>query len=92
MKLTLQLVVVVLKVSCYFMEGEFDKLSRNFVRALRTTENHCRVSRVSFIDFYLFSIFYKLKDRIFTPYKHCNLLESYCGPNTEPGLSYNRNS
>ena len=71
MKLTLQLVVVVLKVWCYCMEGEFDKLSRNVVRALRTTETNCRVNRVSFIDFYLFSIFYKLKDRIFTPYKHC---------------------
>lgn len=70
MKLTLQLVVVVLKVWCYCMEGEFDKLSRNFVRALRTTETNCRVSRVSFIDFYLFSISYKLKDRIFTQYKH----------------------
>ena len=91
MKLTLQLVVVVLKVWCYCMEGEFDKLSRNFVRALRTTETNCRESRVSFIDFYLFSISYKLKDRFVPHTNTVNLLESYCCPNTEP-MSYNRNS
>ena len=48
-----------------------------------TTTANCRVS---FIDF-LFSIFYKLEVRIFTPYKHSNFTAIVLsGTITEPGL------
>ena len=58
------------------------KLSRNFVRAIRTTTINCRVS---FIDLYL--VFPRNFRMIFLP--HINtviLLEPYCGTITEPGL------
>ena len=59
-----------------------NKLSRNFVGALRTTTTNCRVS---FIDLYLlFSRNFKIA---FSP--HTNtviLLERYCSTITEPGL------
>ena len=59
-----------------------NKLSRNFVGALRTTTTNCRVS---FIDLYLvFPINFRI---VFLP--HTNtviLLERYCGTITEPGL------
>ena len=59
-----------------------NKLSRNFVGALRTTTTNCRVS---FIDLYL--VFPRNFRMIFLP--HTNtviLLEPYCGTITEPGL------
>ena len=59
-----------------------NKLSRNFVGALRTTTTNCRVS---FIDLYLvFPINFRI---VFLP--HTNtviLLERYCGTITESGL------
>ena len=59
-----------------------NKLSRNFVGAIRTTTTNCRVS---FIDLYLlFPTNFRI---VFLP--HTNtviLLESYCGTITEPGL------
>ena len=58
------------------------KLSRNFVGAITTTTNNCRVS---FIDLYL--IFPTNFRIVFLP--HTNtviLLEPYCGTITEPGL------
>ena len=59
-----------------------NKLSRNFVGAVRTTTTNCRVS---FIDFYLvFPTNFRI---VFLP--HINtviLLEPYCGTITEPGL------
>ena len=59
-----------------------NKLSRNFVGALRTTTTNCRVS---FIDVYLvFPINFRI---VFLP--HTNtviLLEPYSGTITEPGL------
>ena len=59
-----------------------NKLSCNFVGAIRTTTNDCRVS---FIDFYLvFPTNFRI---VFLP--HTNtviLLEPYCGTITEPGL------
>ena len=59
-----------------------NKLSRNFVGALRTTTTNCRVS---FIDLYL--VFPGNFRIVFLP--HTNtviLLEPYCGTITEPGL------
>ena len=59
-----------------------NKLSRNFVGALRTTTTNCRVS---FIDLYL--VFPRNFRIVFSP--HTNtvvLLELYCGTITEPGL------
>ena len=59
-----------------------NKLSRNFVGALRTTTTNCRVS---FIDLYL--VFPRNFGRVFLP--HANtviLLERYCGTITEHGL------
>ena len=55
-----------------------NKLSRNFVGAIRTTTTNCRVS---FIGLYLdFRI-------VFLPHTNTvNLLEPYCGTTTEPGL------
>ena len=58
-----------------------NKLSRNFVGALRITTTDCRVS---FIDLYL--VFPRNFRIVFSPYKHCILLELYCGTITEPGL------
>ena len=59
-----------------------NKLSRNFVGAIRTTTTNCRVS---FIDLYLvFPINFRM---VFLP--HTNtviLLEPYCGTITDPGL------
>ena len=59
----------------------FDKLSRNFVEAIRTTTSNCRVS---FINLYLvFAINFWI---VFLP--HTNtviLLEPYSGTITEPG-------
>ena len=59
-----------------------NKLSRNFVGAIRTTTTNCRLS---FIDLYLvFPTNFRI---IFLP--HTNtviLLEPYCGTITEPGL------
>ena len=59
-----------------------NKLSRNFVGAIRTTTTNCRVS---FIDLHL--IFLTNFRIVFLP--HTNpviLLEPYCGTITEPGL------
>ena len=59
-----------------------NKLSRNFVRALKTTTTNCRVS---FIDVYL--VFPRNFRIAFLP--HTNtviLMEPYCGTITEPGL------
>ena len=50
------------------MDGEFEQFSRNFVWALRTTIANRRVIPLTFIQYFL----YKLWDRSFTPYKHCN--------------------
>ena len=58
------------------------KLSRNFVRAIRTTTINCRVS---FIELYL--VFPRNFRMVFL--SHTNtviLLEQYCGTITEPGL------
>ena len=58
------------------------KLSRNFVRAIRTTTINCRVS---FIELYF--VFPRNFRMVFLP--HTNtviLLEPYCGTMTEPGL------
>ena len=59
-----------------------NKLSRNFVRAVRTTTTNCKVS---FIDFYLvFPTNFRI---IFLPHINTDIfLEAYCGNNTEPGL------
>ena len=63
-----------------------NKLSRNFVGAVRTTTTNCRVS---FIDFYLvFPTNFRI---VFLP--HINtviLLQPYCGTITEPGLPVQR--
>ena len=59
-----------------------NKLSRNFVRALKTTTTNCGVS---FIDVYL--VFPRNFRIAFLP--HTNtviLMEPYCGTITEPGL------
>ena len=60
-----------------------NKLSRNFIGALRKTTTNCRVS---FIDLYLvFPTNFRIE---FLP--HTNtviLLEPYCGTITEPGLT-----
>ena len=59
-----------------------NKLSQNFVGALRTTTTNCRVS---FIDLYL--VFARNFRIVFLP--HINtviLLEPYCSTITEPGL------
>ena len=74
MKLTLQLIVVVLIAPT--------KCRDNFVGVKRTTTINCRVS---FIDLYL--VFQRSFRMIFLP--HTNtviLLEPYCGTMTEPGL------
>ena len=58
------------------------QLSRNFVRAIRTTTINCRVS---FIELYF--VFPRNFRMVFLP--HTNtviLLEPYCGTITEPGL------
>ena len=59
-----------------------NKLSRNFVGALRTTTTNCRVS---FIDLYL--VFPRNFRIVFLHHKNTEiLLERYCGTITEPGL------
>ena len=61
-----------------------NKLSRNFVGALRTTTTNCRVS---FIDLYL--VFPRNFRIVFSPHTKINaviLLEPYFGTITEPGL------
>ena len=59
-----------------------NKLSRNFVGALRTTTTNLRVS---FIDLYL--VFPRNFRIVFLPHtKTVILLEPYCGTITEPGL------
>ena len=59
-----------------------NKLSRNFVGALRTTTTNCRVS---FIDLYL--VFPRNFRIVFLPHINTEiLLERYCGIITEPGL------
>ena len=78
MKLTLQLVVVVLNTPT---SVNLNKLSRNFVGALRTTATNCRVS---FVGLYL--VFPRNFRIIFLP--HTNtviLLDWYCGTITKPG-------
>ena len=59
-----------------------NKLSRNFVGAIRTTITNYRVS---FIDLYLvFPTNFRI---VFLPHTHTvNLLEPYCGTIAEPGL------
>ena len=59
-----------------------NKLSRNFVGAIRTTTINCRVS---FIDLNLvFPTNFRI---VFLPYTNTvNSLEPYCGTITEPGL------
>ena len=69
-------IIIVFKVN-------LNKLSRNFVRALRTATTNCRVS---FIDLYL--VWFPRNFRILL-LPHTNtvmLLERYCGTITEPGL------
>ena len=63
-----------------------NKLSRNFVGALRTTTTNCRVS---FIDLYLvFPTNFRI---VFLPHKNnVILLEPYSGTITEPGLPVQR--
>ena len=62
--------------------GNLNKLSRNFVGALRTTTTNCRVS---FIDLYL--VFPRNFRIVFLHHKNTEiLLERYCGTITEPGL------
>ena len=59
-----------------------NKLSRNFVEAIRTTTTNCRVS---FIDLYL--VFPTNSRIIFLPQTNAViLLEPYCGTITKPGL------
>ena len=59
-----------------------NKLSRNFVAAIRKTTTNCRVS---FIDLYL--VFPTNLRTVFLPHTNTvNLLEPYCGTITEPGL------
>ena len=59
-----------------------NKLSRNFVAAIRKTTTNCRVS---FIDLYL--VFPTNFRTAFLPHTNTvNLLEPYCGTITEPGL------
>ena len=59
-----------------------NKLSRNFVGALRTTTTNCRAS---FSD--LYSVFPRNFRIVFLPYTNTLiLLEPYCGTITEPGL------
>ena len=59
-----------------------DKLSRNFVGAIRSTTTNCRVS---FIDLYL--VFPRNLRILFLPYTNTViLLERYCGTITERGL------
>ena len=59
-----------------------NKLSRNFVEAIRTTTTNCRVS---FIDLYL--VFLRNFRIVFLPHTNTlSLLEPYCGTITEPGL------
>ena len=68
--------------SLVYTKGNLNKLSRNFVRALRTTTTNCGVS---FIDVYL--VFPRNFGIAFLP--HTNtviLLQPYCGTITEPGL------
>ena len=72
---TLYIIIIVCRVN-------LNKLSRNFVGALRTTTTNCRVS---FIDLYL--VFPRNVRIVFLP--HTNiviLLKPYCGTITEPGL------
>ena len=59
-----------------------NKLSRNFVGALRTTTTNCRVS---FIDLYL--VFRRNFRIVLLPHTNTVIfLEPYCGTITEPGL------
>ena len=59
-----------------------NKLSRNFVGAIRTTTTNCKVS---FIDLYL--VFPTNFRMVFLPHKNTAiLLEPYCGTITEPRL------
>ena len=68
--------------SLVYTKGNLNKLSRNFVRAWRTTTTNCGVS---FNDIYL--VFPRNFGIAFLP--HTNtviLLQPYCGTITEPGL------
>ena len=79
MKLTLQLVAVVLNAPMKFRDNLFKFTD---VGVLRTTTTNCRVS---FIGLYL--VFPRNFRIVFLP--HTNtviLLERYCGTITEPGL------
>ena len=79
MKLTLQLVVVVLNTPT---SVNLNKLSQNFVGALRTTTTNCRVS---FVGLYL--VFPRNFRIVLLP--HTNtviLLDWYCGTISKPGL------
>ena len=59
-----------------------NKLSQNFIGALRTTKTNCRVS---FIDLYL--VFPRNFRIVFSPHTNAViLLEPYCGTITKPGL------
>ena len=65
--------------------ANLNKLSRNFIGALRTTTTNCRVS---FIDLYL--VFPRNFRIVFSPHTKINaviLLEPYFGTITEPGLA-----
>ena len=61
------------------MDGEFEQFSRNFVWALRTTIANRRVIPLTFIQYFL----YKLWDRSFTPYKHCNFTRFVLWPSLD---------
>ena len=79
MKLTLQLVVVVLNAPTKFRDNLFKFTD---VGVLTTTTTNCRVS---FIDLYL--VFPRNFRIVFVPHKNnVILLERYCGTITEPGL------
>ena len=69
----------------YTYRVHLNKLSGNFVGALRTTTTKCRVS---FIDLYLvFRIFRRHFRIVFLPHTNTVIsLEPYCGTITEPGL------
>ena len=75
MSLTLYIIIV--------YRVNLNKLSRNFVEALRTTTTNCGVS---FIDLYL--VFPRDFRIVFLPHTNAViLLEPYCGAMiTEPGL------
>ena len=59
-----------------------NKLSRNFVGAIRTTTTNCRVSSIDLC--LVFPTNFRI---VFLPHTNTvNLLEPYCGTMTEPGL------